>query len=130
MVNVSKVRQIGKGLVGAAGDWADVLHFWDLVEQTGKYREGQLHDNSELEAIELGHDCIYLYGPDGTRYAIKDDFYAIGSGGPYAMGAMAMGATPAEAVAIAARFDPGTGGAIETFELKPRRARSARTISK
>lgn len=130
MVNVSKVRPVGKGLVGAAGDWSDVLHFWDLVEKTGKYKDGQLTDGSELEGIELSHEGIYLYGPDGTRYAIKDTFYAIGSGGPYAMGAMAMGATPTEAVAIAARFDPGTGGAIETFELKPRRVRSGRASSK
>jgi ATP-dependent protease HslVU (ClpYQ) peptidase subunit len=121
MVNVRKVRAVGKGFVGAAGDWGDVLHFWDLIEKTGNYKDGQLHDNSELEAIELQPDCIYLYGPSGARYAITDEFYAIGSGGPYAMGAMAMGATPEEAVAIASRFDPGTGGDVETFVLKAAR---------
>lgn len=126
MVNVNKVRPVGKGFAGAAGDWGDVLHFWDLVEKTGNYKEGQLHDNSELEAIELQPDGIYLYGPSGARYRIKDEFYAIGSGGPYAMGAMAMGATPEEAVAIASRFDPGTGGEVEVFNLKAANGRTTR----
>lgn len=128
MVNVSKVRAVGQGFIGAAGDWSDVLHFWHLVEKTGKYRDGALHDNSQLEAIELHPTGIYLYGPNGQRYAIKDEFFAIGSGGAYAIGAMAMGATPEEAVAIAAKFDPGTGGEVEAFELKA--SRNGRTAPK
>lgn len=117
MFSVNKVRIVKKGLVGAAGAWSDVLRFWDLLD--GKpLKEGALHDNSELEAIELHRDGIFLYEPSGARYHIKDGFYAVGSGGPYALGAMAMGASPEEAVAIAARFDPGTGGEVEVLKLE------------
>jgi hypothetical protein len=117
MFGVSKFRRVGKGIVGAAGDWDDVLKFWELIE--GKpAKESGLNDDSELEAIELHPDGIFLYAASGKRYRIKDEFFAIGSGAPYAIGAMAMGASPEEAVALASRFDPATGGEIEVIPLK------------
>lgn len=117
MFSVRKVRTVGRGLIGAAGAWADVLKFWDLVEKR-KRKDAGLHDNSELEAIELHPSGLYLYEASGVRYPIKDLYYAVGSGAPYALGAMAMGASPEEAVAIAARFDPNTGGEVEVLKLK------------
>lgn len=118
MVSVSKIRRHQRGIVGAAGDWSDVLKFWDDLGSRRKKKEGGLHDHSEFEGIELHPSGIYLYDAAGKRYPIKDEYFAIGSGGPYAMGAMAMGATPEEAVAIAARFDPGTGGEVEVMHLR------------
>jgi len=49
---------------------------------------------------------------------VLDDFYAIGSGAKVALGAMACGKSAIEAVRIAARYDPYTGGRIvsETLE--------------
>lgn len=117
MFGVSKVRRVGKGIVGAAGDWDDILKFWEHIE--GKpAKESGLNDDSEVEGIELHPDGIYLYAGSGKRYKIKDEFFAIGSGAPYAIGAMAMGASPQEAVALASRFDPATGGEIEAIPLK------------
>lgn len=43
--------------------------------------------------------------------------FAIGSGAKYAMAAMACGKTPAEAVKVAAKFDPFTGGAVRSFAV-------------
>lgn len=40
---------------------------------------------------------------------IENPYYAIGSGGEYALGALAMGASADEAVATAHKFDSGTG---------------------
>lgn len=117
MVSVHKVRVSKKSIIGAAGDWADVLKFWEFLDKGTAPKDLGLTDDSALEAIELTSDGIYLYESSGRRYKIKDQFYAIGSGGPYAMGAMAMGATPEEAVAIAARFDPSTGGEVEVHKL-------------
>lgn len=127
MFSVNKVRPVGQGLIGAAGTWSDVLKFWDFLDKKKSAKDAVgLHDNSELEAIELHPDGIFLYEPNGARYHIKDGFYAVGSGGPYAMGAMAMGASPEEAVAIAARFDPNTGGEVEVLKLKV--ANAAKTV--
>lgn len=117
MVSVSKIRRVGRSIIGAAGAWTDVLKFWDMIERKKKKDIG-LNDNSELEAIELHPSGIFLYNANGSRYLVKDEFLAIGSGGAYAMGAMALGATPMEAVAIAARFDPNTGGTIEVMQLE------------
>lgn len=117
MFGVSKVRRIGKRVLAAAGDWDYVLKFWELIKGKSNKEIG-LHDEANLEAIELNEDGIFLYSGAGKRYRINDEFFAIGSGAPYAIGAMAMGATPEEAVALAARFDPATGGAIEVFPLK------------
>lgn len=117
MCEVSKARKVGKGIVGAAGDWDDVLRFWEVLQ--GKpLKDAGLTGDSEMEGIEIHPDGIFLYTASGKRFAIQDQFYAIGSGGPYAIGAMAMGATPEEAVALASRFDPATGGKIETHQLK------------
>lgn len=54
----------------------------------------------------LANDNLSLSGP------ICSEFYAIGSGDDFAMGAMAMGADAAQAVGIAALFDCHTGGAV------------------
>ncbi len=48
---------------------------------------------------------------------VIDDFYAIGSGAKVALGAMACGKSAIEAVRIAARFDPYTGGRINSESL-------------
>lgn len=125
MFGVSKFRRVGKGIVGAAGDWDDILKFWEFIE--GKPpKESGLNDDSELEGIELHPDGIFMYAASGKRYRIKDEFFAIGSGAPYAIGAMAMGASPEEAVALASRFDPATGGEIEVIPLKAANASSNR----
>lgn len=63
------------------------------------------------EAITTGG---FLIDADGAHLRIKDgDFWAIGSGAHLALGAMAAGATPEEAVRIAARFDTGTNDDVE-----------------
>ena len=50
---------------------------------------------------------------------VVDDSYAIGSGGAYAIGALAHGATPEQAVRIAARYDTGTcGRRLHTFRVR------------
>lgn len=125
MFGVSKIRRVGRGIVGAAGDWDDILKFWEHLE--GKpAKESGLNDDSEVEGIELHPSGIYLYAASGKRYQIKDEFFAIGSGAPYAIGAMAMGATPEQAVALASRFDPATGGEIEVIPLKVANAKNKR----
>lgn len=57
-------------------------------------------------SVFLADDSVYFSGP------IETEFYAIGSGSHYAMGAMALGATAGLAVEVACRFDPHCGGPI------------------
>lgn len=59
----------------------------------------------------LGEDSFYLAGP------LSAEFYAVGSGEQYAMGALHMGATATQAVRAAIDLDVWTGGEITV--LKP-----------
>lgn len=58
-------------------------------------------------AVHLYDDNIWASGPIGPA-----DFFALGSGTEYALGAMHMGASAAEAVEAAIRFDANSGGAV------------------
>jgi hypothetical protein len=61
-----------------------------------------------------GDTCYWLTTPFLRPIEVRDGMAAVGSGSRYALGAMAAGKTAAEAVAIAARFDPNTGGGVDT----------------
>ncbi|MGH8472845.1 MAG: hypothetical protein ACREVJ_10425 [Gammaproteobacteria bacterium] len=54
------------------------------------------------------------------REPVLEPFYAIGSGAPFAMTAMACGCSAVEAVRMAIRFDPGSGGRVERLKLRRR----------
>jgi len=58
----------------------------------------------------LAEDGLYFSGP------IQCEYHAVGSGAKYALGAMAVGASAAQAVEVAARFDPHCGGAVLVME--------------
>lgn len=60
----------------------------------------------------LAHDQLSLSGP------ITSDFYAVGSGDDFAMGAMGMGADAAQAVHIASRFDVHTGPDVTVLRVE------------
>lgn len=58
--------------------------------------------------LYLAEDSVHMAGP------IRPTFYAIGTGSKYALGAMACGASAAQAVQAAIRFDPHCGGEVRT----------------
>lgn len=54
----------------------------------------------------------------GSKFSTDEKFpFVLGSGGDYAMAAMVCGKTPQEAIEIAAMFDLGTGGKIQTIDI-------------
>lgn len=55
--------------------------------------------------------------PLSSVIPIAGNAAAVGSGAPYALTAMFMGATATEAVEVAKRFDPGTDGRVVTHRL-------------
>ena len=70
-----------------------------------------LHVKPDGEVF-LYDDSIYPSGP------IECAAYAIGSGGAYAVGAMAFGAPAKQAVYIALDIDPHCGGPVHTLTLE------------
>lgn len=69
---------------------------------------------------------MLMVAPDGSLRRLtkggvasfEAPFYADGSGGEYAMGAMAMGANARQAVQVACRFDLASGDGIDTLTLR------------
>lgn len=60
--------------------------------------------------VFLADEGLHFSGP------IDCEFYAIGSGSDYAMGALAMGANANRAVEIAAQFDPHCGAPVTILQ--------------
>lgn len=75
--------------------------------------------NKDSEFIVLGQDKkIYTFINPTKWVLISEPYYAIGSGGHYALGALHAGKNTKEAVAIASKCDPNTGLGIKTFKFK------------
>lgn len=73
---------------------------------------------AEVEALHIKPDgTIWYYDGSAIPDKLEDKFYAIGSGGAYALAAMACGRSAARAVKIAARFDSGTSEPVESISL-------------
>ena len=81
----------------------------------------------EQPAVDKHHLILLLVKPNGDVFfacdslmlsgPIEAEYFAIGSGCDYAMGAMAMGAKPAVAVATAIKHDVYSGYPIRTTKL-------------
>ena len=112
MFNVSKLRSGPGTAFGAAGTWEQILKFYAALEQNG-----ELGSECDVEVLELRKDGLWIYNGSLVCFPIKERFWAIGTGAPYALSAMHLGKSPAEAIEIAKLFDPGTGGEIDTMRI-------------
>lgn len=69
--------------------------------------------------LKTGNLDMYCWSnPHVPMYKNAKGLHATGSGGDIALGAMAAGKTAAEAVKIASKYDPNTGGKIYTFSKR------------
>ena len=110
--SVCKLRQWKDGVAGAAGDWVQILKFFNSIEHGG-----DLDSDCDVECMELRADGIWVYESTIIPACIKEPFYAIGTGSAYALAAMHLGKSPKEAVEIAALFDPATRGPIDVITI-------------
>lgn len=96
---------------------------------------GWLQDNrSDVKAPKLKGTHVYVFNRDtgemevweheSQRMPVVDPIWADGSGGQFAMGAMAAGCTPIEAVKIATKYDCFTGGGVQSWTSKAAKARN------
>ena len=87
---------------------------WLRSEQTDN--APKLKSTVVLEmSMKTGKACLW---EDSVPLPIEDSIWAAGSGGDLALGAMAQGASPEEAVRIATRYDDGTGKGVQIFSSK------------
>ena len=96
-----KIFKTNNGIVGMAGDSQEGLAFLEW------FRGGDKPDDigEEFEAIVLTPlGKILWYGRKLIPEKVTSPYYSIGSGSHVAIGALAMGASPKEAVTIAAKW--------------------------
>lgn len=107
--HATKVFKHRGAVVGIAGTYAfcmDFVKWWKAGADSDN-----VPDMEEVDAIVLTTDGRLLcFNHHNTFFEINDDFTAIGSGAAAALGALHAGATPQQAIKIAGKIDPGTGG--------------------
>lgn len=116
----TKVFKVGKGkgketyLVAASGNSSDCDAFIEFAKKGFKNRP----KFTDFTGIRIAKDgTITRYDEMPNESVFRSETYAIGSGGRYAMGAMAFGATALEAVKIASDLDVYTGLGIDTVSF-------------
>lgn len=109
-----KIRKIGRLLVAGCGASARCERFFDWVAAGMNGESPWTGHDSGNSLIVLPDDTLVMFGENGP-WPLQADFYALGSGELIALGAMAAGASAAEAVAHAIRFDTRSGGPIRTI---------------
>ena len=106
---------LGAGLMSEIADWAE----WIRGGREGK--PPRLRDSSLWLLTSTGKrkKVSAILKSSGSSYVHLLDVnppWAIGSGGEVALGAMGAGATAAEAVKIASRFDAFTNSKVDILE--------------
>lgn len=110
-----KVYRQNGTLYGLSGD----CDRWDLWLEASRADalEAMRSDLSGVVVLRLGLGGLAVWDNTNFWFPIAEGSWAVGSGGAYARGAMAAGATPARACAIAIRLDARSGGAVRTYKL-------------
>lgn len=118
-----KVRKHGGRIFGAAGDAGDCTRFLDWAESN--FAEKKRPKFSVAAGVE-GEAMLLMLDKDGIHIMTTDDpypeqvaadFYAIGSGGDAALGALYAGATLDKAMEIACAVNPHTREPITVLAL-------------
>jgi ATP-dependent protease HslVU (ClpYQ) peptidase subunit len=124
---VTKLHRIGDSIFGEAGGAFEALL---IIEWLKGKRDRRLlnkmpeaFDRDSILILELAPDGLALWNGWGVRMKIKNEFYAIGSGGMSAVMALKQGKTPAEAVTMVPEFDEYTRGPVDVLKLQPKRPR-------
>jgi len=113
-ISCIKLHRIGDYVYSHAGNLSEALIYLDWV------KAGCPDDNRPV----LSDECSFVKVGKGKVFRIINTLrpyecgfpFAMGSGAEYAMGAMAMGATPIQAVKIAMKYDIYTGGKVRTMK--------------
>jgi 20S proteasome alpha/beta subunit len=120
IIRVTKIWRLSDGrLVGASGWFGSAIQWRDWLERGGERPAVLGIEDGSIRGLEVLPDRSVLMHDTYGAYPVESAFVAIGSGSPFAMGAMAAGATGMEAMRIAARLDEGTSAEVDVLVLAP-----------
>ena len=109
---VEKLRRGKTSIYGGCGEWDKLLKFYQAIESGG-----ELDSDADVTILELRLDGIWIYESCIIPARIKNDFWAVGTGAGYAIAAMHLGKSPAEAVEIACQYDTSSNLPIDSWKL-------------
>lgn len=112
-------------ILGCAGSLCYVLDLWAEIGRMrpheilgGRFLADAPRDELPSAILVIRHAPMYAHLLTGNRFVqIEDPLMAIGSGRDFAIAAMALGKTAAEAVELASRFDIYTGVGVDSLEI-------------
>lgn len=111
----AKLYRVRGSIIGFCGNPEQALQF---IEWRRNPDAKPTFTEPSFEAIELtAAGELLWWGVEMVAIPIEDECYAIGSGAAYALGAMAMGASPRRAVQVAAQYDSATGAEVQLMTL-------------
>ncbi len=116
----TKIFRFGGALLsysGEAGMGEELVAWFTAGAVAEEFPARQRADDpSTLLVIDASGIRTFERSPHAIR--VEDQTFAIGSGRDFALAAMHLGKTAAEAVAVAIALDSGCGNGIDTLELK------------
>lgn len=124
VARIEKLRRIGDAIAGAAGNAGDCTRLLDWAaggfSEKGRPDFSCPHgDDDEAILLILSPRGLFLMSAsDPHPERLTNKFYAVGSGGKLAIGALAMGASIKRAMRIAAAHDPYTRGPFTRMSLR------------
>lgn len=111
------VKPPEKGLSGTEMDqWVQRVLIRAMRSQVKEYNPDSTFD-AYWQVLVSVNKRVYSIGGDFSRVRNTSGLYAIGSGSPFAMGALKAGASPRKAVEIAATSDLYSGHAVKVITL-------------
>lgn len=118
-----KIWTARNSIWGAAGPSAKGLAFKAWTLGKGKRPSFLKSDDEEepdvkLEILQLSNKGLFLWVNGDLPDPVHEPFYAIGSGAQYAIGALSMQSTLAQAIEVASKWDNGTRLPIDMIALK------------
>jgi len=118
---VEKLRRGENSIYGACGDWDKILSFYQALES-----KSSPDSDTDVTVLELRSDGIWIYESTIIPAKIKNDFYAIGTGAGYALAAMHLGLSPAEAVKLACLYDTSSHEPVDAMTFSGRKRGSTK----
>ena len=101
------------GMCGDLDNFSDTFSFFLDPTQWKKPPSGK-----GTEGLVLTADGkLFRFINPAQWLQVQQNYYAIGSGAPYALTAMSLGKNSKDAVKAAMKFDPGTGMGIKYYSI-------------
>ncbi len=116
---VTKLFRIDWRIVAVSGDLdkgVEMVEWLRIGSPADKFPHFQRTDDFVSVMVLESIDKCLRYEQTPIPFVVEDKQWAIGSGRDYAIAAMHLGRTAAEAVAVACLFDVSCGMGIDTME--------------